>query len=97
MYTNTQYALQLASEAVIVGLVTLVIGTLIIEFLRYLQSRWNGECLCSMPSRGIITGGLFLTGFLAHFLFEAAGINRSYLTKSAAAKRAAAEAQGQEP
>lgn len=88
-FSNAQYARQLVVEAFIVGSVTLVIGFLIIMFLLYLQHRISQSPMPSNANLGIIAGGLFLTGVVAHFGFEGLGINKYYLTESAAAKRAA--------
>ena len=81
-YSFAQYSFDVFVEAVVVGFVTLTVGSLIGKaFQTQIQTpieckNWNKNYAMEI--------GLFLTGFLIHVTFELAGLNLWYSQKGAA-------------
>jgi len=76
--------MQLITEAVVVGIATVVVGSLVGFILgKYFSSdlpavckRWNKNHIMEIS--------LFLTGFLIHIISEYAGVNKWYCKNSRA-------------
>ena len=85
------YTGQLLLEATTVGIVTTILGLAVIGLFLFIQSVSTKKPAPSPVTFAVIAAGLFVTGFLAHLLFEAFGLNKFYLTNSAAARKALKE------
>ena len=82
----------LFAEAVVVGVVVVIMGTLV-AFLyrliadRYLKKNRLPEVCKSWNKYYAMEISLFFTGFLSHLLFEGVGLNKWYCKKGYACKK----------
>jgi uncharacterized membrane protein YdjX (TVP38/TMEM64 family) len=80
------YYISLLIEASVVGICLIIVGSII----AFLVRRWYPKPLlpkscASYNKYYVMEFTLFLTGFLFHLICEASGVNKWYLTNSAAA------------
>lgn len=82
---NTQYIKQLFIEAIVVGIITVVVGSIISRILMHTNNL--KQTFQSIPWNNWYTleWSYFITGVFIHLLCEVIGINKWYLTYSAAA------------
>lgn len=76
--------LQILSEAVVVGICTVIFGYAIMELLKrcsWFQTDCNCRQNCACRTNRRFEVGLFLTGALLHIFFEAIGGNKYFCEK----------------
>jgi hypothetical protein len=72
---------QVLSEAVLVGIVTVIFGYAIMELLKrcsWFQTSCNCRSSCTCQKNRRLEVGLFLTGALLHIFFEVIGGNKYF-------------------
>ena len=70
--------LNLLKEAAIVGILIVVVGTIVtLGFSKFTENDLPPAC-SEWNKNLIMEGSLFLTGFLAHIIFEKTGLNKWY-------------------
>lgn len=80
------YAFKLIVEAFVVGIMTVIFGSLIAMLLVTVYPKNDLPEVCASYNKyRIMEATLFLTGFVIHLVCEATGINAWYLKNSAAA------------
>ena len=78
---------QLLIEALIVGILTVVVGTIVGFFLGSLFSTNLPKICKSWNKNHIMELSLFLTGFFIHLLCEFSGVNKWYCKNGDAGKK----------
>lgn len=77
---------QVFVEAIVVGIVLVIIGIIVNAMLpKYFKVDLPDSCK-DWNKKHAMEISLFLTGFTAHLLFEATGINKWYCKNGAACK-----------
>ena len=79
--------MNLLIEAILVGLVVLAIGTIVSYFIGKSMGVDLPKVCKDWNKNYIMEICLFLTGVIAHFLFEAVGANRWYCKNGFACRR----------
>ena len=74
-------------EAVFVGLIVLVVGTLVSNVMRMFTKNSLPAVCKSWNKNHVMEIALFLTGFVAHLLLEALGLNKWYCKRGAACRK----------
>lgn len=73
-------------EAIVVGLVITVVGSIISWLIRFVWKSSVPENCKDWNKYYVMEIALFLTGFLSHLLFEGAGLNKWYCKNGFACK-----------
>lgn len=74
-------------EAIVVGIIAVVVGVIIAWFIRNAGGDWRVELppeCADWNQNHVMEVSLFLTGFFAHLVCEAFGINQWYCSNGAA-------------
>lgn len=76
-------------EAVVVGIATVIMGTLVSQVIRLLKPKTSSNCNCGKNWNRyyVMEIALFLTGFLLHYAFEYSGGNKWYCKHGSACKK----------
>lgn len=76
-------------EAVVVGIATVIMGTLVSQAIRLLNPGKSSDCNCgkNWNQYYVMEIALFFTGFLLHFAFEYSGGNKWYCKHGNACKK----------
>ena len=86
MISFNTFGLNLITEAVVVGLTIVVMGTLVSFVIAYsIKSDLPPVCK-DWNKNYVMELSLFFTGFLTHFIFEFVGLNKWYCKNGVACK-----------